>query len=303
MIEPSILLLGANGQVGYELSRALGARDGFVALDRAGADLSRPESLRAVVLHCRPKVIINAAAYTAVDQAESEPDLARDVNAVAPGVLAKAAEEIGACIVHYSTDYVFDGRKGGAYVETDSTNPLSVYGRTKLAGEDAVRKLASRHLVFRTSWLLGVHGRNFLKTILRLAAERETLNVVADQYGAPTSAELVADVTARVLQSMLSASKDDRRWGVYHLAAAGKTSWHGCARYVVQRARELGISLKATPEAVVPISTVDYPAHAARPANSRLNTEKLRAEFGIKLPDWKRDVDRILHQLNSRPEL
>lgn len=298
-----LLLFGLSGQVGYELSRSLAGVSGLIALDRAGADLSQPESLRDLVRHYRPKIILNAAAYTAVDKAESEPDLAHAVNATAPRVLAEEAERLGACLVHYFTDYVFDGRKNTPYNESDLPNPLSVYGRSKLRGEEAVAKLCCRYLIFRTSWVLGVHGGNFLKTVLRLAAERETLRVVTDQYGAPTSAALLADVTTKILQSLLRASKDDRRWGLYHVAAAGETSWHAYARYIVQRARDLGIPVRTTPEEVVPVTTAEYPARAARPANSRLSTAKLRAVFGIQLPDWKRDVDRVLHQLNTRQEL
>jgi dTDP-4-dehydrorhamnose reductase len=294
-----ILVLGAHGQVGHELPRALCRLGQVIALDRSGADLGEPESLRAVVREHRPQAIVNAAAYTAVDRAESEPELARTINAVAPGVLAEEARALGACLVHYSTDYVFDGRKNTPYDERDVPNPLSAYGRSKLSGERAVAGACGRHLIMRTSWVVGAHGANFLKTMLRLAAERDSLRVVADQHGAPTSAALIADVTARALQCMAQALEGDSRWGLYHLAAAGETTWHGYARHVVGRARDLGVALKAAPDAVAAITTAEYPTPAARPANSRLNTAKLRTTFAVELPDWRHGVDQVLEQLGA----
>jgi dTDP-4-dehydrorhamnose reductase len=294
-----ILVLGAHGQVGHELPRALCGLGQVIALDRSGADLAVSESLRAVVRQRRPDVIVNAAAYTAVDRAESEWDLAHTVNAVAPGVLAQEAQAVGACLVHYSTDYVFDGRKETPYEESDLPNPLSAYGRSKLAGERAVAEACARHLILRTSWVVGSHGSNFLKTILRLAMEGDSLRVVADQRGAPTAATLIADVTARTLQALLGTPESDLRWGLYHVAAAGETSWHGYARYVIGRARELGMPLRASPDSVAAIMTADYPTPAKRPANSRLCTARLGRAFALQLPDWRHGVDHVLEQLRA----
>lgn len=294
-----ILVLGANGQVGHELPRALGRLGEVIALDRSGADLSRPESLRGVVRELRPHAIVNAAAYTAVDRAESEPELAATINAVAPGVLAEEAQAIGACLVHYSTDYVFDGRKATPYDERDAPNPRSAYGESKLAGERAVATAWGRHLILRTCWVVSAHGVNFLRTMLRLAAERESLRVVDDQHGSPTSAALIAEVTASVLETMLSVPEGDPRWGLYHLAASGDTTWHGCARYLIGRAHALGFPLRATPDRVTAIRTADYPTAAVRPANSRLDTARLRATFPIQLPDWRLGVDQVLDQLKA----
>jgi len=294
-----ILVFGAHGQVGHELPRALRGLGRVFALDRSGADLAAPESLRAVLRQYRPEVIVNAAAYTSVDRAETEPDLAFTVNGVAPGVLAQEAEAVGASFVHYSTDYVFDGRKEAPYDESDLPNPLSAYGRSKLAGERAVAEACTRHLIFRTSWVMGSHGANFVKTILRLAAERDNLLVVADQHGAPTAARLIADVTASVLQSLLRAPEARSAWGLYHLAAAGETSWHGYARHLIGRARELGMPLRASPDSVTAISTADYPTPAKRPANSRLCTARLRNAFAVELPDWRHGVDQVLCQLRA----
>jgi dTDP-4-dehydrorhamnose reductase len=294
-----ILVLGAHGQVGHELPRALSGLGHLIVLDRSGADLAAPETLRAVVRQRCPDVIVNAAAYTAVDRAEGEPDLAHTVNAVAPGVLAQEAEAVGACLVHYSTDYVFDGRKEGAYDESDPPNPLSTYGGSKLAGERAVAQACARHLILRTSWVVGSHGSNFLKTILRLAAEQDSLRVVADQHGAPTAAPLIADVTARALQVLLSAPEARSLWGLYHLAAAGETSWHGFARHLIGRAHELGMRLKASPDSVAAITTADYPTAAKRPANSRLCTSRLRRAFAVQLSDWRVGVDHVLEQLRT----
>jgi dTDP-4-dehydrorhamnose reductase len=296
MAADPILLLGANGQVGYELARALPRIGRVVALERQAADLGAPERLREVVLGYRPRIIVNAAAYTAVDRAETDAAMAGTVNAVAPGVLAEVAEALGAVLVHYSTDYVFDGEKPLPYTETDAPNPRSIYGRTKLEGERAVAR-AGRHLILRTSWVFGAHGANFLKTMLRLAAERESLRVVADQVGAPTSAALIAATTSSVLEALQGAPAGDPRFGLYHLAAGGETSWHGYARYVLARAAAGGWPLKAGPEAVAAITTADYPLPTRRPANSRLDTAKLRRAFSVDLPDWRAGVDAVLAEL------
>jgi dTDP-4-dehydrorhamnose reductase len=290
-----ILLLGANGQVGHELRSELARLGPVHARTRAESDLADPESLRRIVRELRPAIIVNAAAYTAVDRAESEAEAAHAVNAVAPGVLAEEAEAVGALLVHYSTDYVFDGRGARPYAETDATNPLSTYGRTKLAGERAVARACRRHVVFRISWVFGAHGANFLKTMLRLADERDSLRVVADQHGAPTSAELVARVTTEVLATLAGVPATDPRFGLYHLAPAGETTWHEYARRVIGEAAAAGRALKASPATVHAITSAEYPTPAHRPANSRLDTGKLRSIFGISLPPWEHDVDRVLH--------
>ena len=247
-----------------------------------------------------PDILVNAAAYTAVDKAETEPELAMLVNAQSPGVLAEEAEAVGACLVHYSTDYVFDGDSTEPYVEDSPFNPLSVYGRSKLAGDLAVIKSCRRHLIFRTSWVYGTHGNNFLKTILRVAKERASLRVVVDQAGTPTAAGLVAEATANVLSVMKAVPATDERWGVYHLAAEGKTSWHGFARYVVETASAAkGTKLKVSPEDIYPIPTSEYPLPAPRPANSTLDTKKIRETFGLRFPGWKSGVDQVLSTLVS----
>lgn len=292
----TVLLLGCNGQLGCELHRALPALGQMVAFDYPEIDFSRPETLRVLVRDVRPGVVVNAAAYTAVDNAESEQDKARAINAEAPGVLAEECERLGAIFVHYSTDYVFDGTKPAAYVETDATNPLSVYGLTKRDGELAAAR-CRRHLVFRTSWVVGVHGKNFIRTMLRLAAERETLRVVDDQVGAPTSVDLLAGTTLAVLSQVGSVGADDRPWGLYHLTAAGETSWNGLARRVIARATGQGMALRVKPENVAPISTFEYPTPAKRPANSRLDTTKLRSVFGLVPSQWAEGVDAIVDQI------
>ena len=293
--KPRILLLGARGQLGMELSQSLPRVGEVIAVSRESADFERPEMLRLLMRKYRPEIVVNAAAYTDVEKAEQEPDLAYAVNGIAPGVLAQEAESLNSGVVHFSTDYVFDGEKLGPYDETDVPNPLSVYGRTKLAGEDAIRNETTRHLILRTSWLSGIHGKNFVKTVLRLAEKNECLRIVADQHGAPTSARLVAEVTAVAVDS-LSASNDGR-WGTYHLVAKGETTWHGCAEFIVQRALELGIELKVAPDRVVPITSSEYPSKVRRPANSRLNSEKIEKAFAVRLPSWRVDIQRLLTQL------
>jgi dTDP-4-dehydrorhamnose reductase len=300
MPDRKILLFGANGQLGHELPGALAEIGEVIALDRSAADLARPESLRIVVRRYSPQILVNAAAYTAVDRAEDETDLANAVNADAPGVLAEEAQKLGACIVHYSTDYVFDGQKKSPYNETDMPNPLSAYGRSKLSGERAVASACRRHLIFRASWLFGAHGHNFLKTILRAASERDTLRVVADQHGVPTSVGTVARVTRDVLRSQLSASDEQSGWGLYHLAAGGETTWHGYAVRIVDQAGIMGVPLRATAARVVPISSAEYPTRAHRPANSRLDTTKLRSRFQVSLLHWQHDVDQVIRQLSAR---
>ncbi len=300
-VEPGgILILGATGQVGLELRRIWAGKDGVTALTRAEADLAQPDSLRMVVARYHPDVIVNAAAYTAVDRAESEPELAHRINGEAPGVLAEEAERLGAMLVHYSTDYVFDGRGGESYREDHPTNPLSVYGASKLAGEQAVLRGCRRHVILRSCWVMAAHGANFLRTMLRLAGERDQLRVVSDQHGVPTPARLIARVTAQVVQLMAAANADDPRWTVYHLAAGGETTWFDYARYLLARAKESGWSLRAGPAEVEPIATADFPTAARRPANSRLCTDRLRSVFGVQLPDWKEGVNEVLAELTLR---
>ena len=294
--QQAVLLLGANGQLGHEAQRVLGCLGPLVALDVPNIDFTQPGSLRLLIRDLRPTIIVNAAAYTAVDKAESDAEIAWTVNALAPAILAEEAAAVGAVLVHYSTDYVFDGTKIGAYTETDTTAPLSVYGHTKLAGEVAVSRYA-RHLVFRTSWVVGAYGINFIKTILRLARERESLRVVADQYGAPTAATLLAETTANVLAQIRGVPENDRRWGLYHLVASGETTWHGLARHVVTRAHAAGIRLRCGVDAIEAIPSSDYPTPAKRPINSRLDTSKLQSTFGLKMPDWHEGVDSMLDRV------
>lgn len=296
MSEQIVLLLGANGQVGHELQRTLPALGRVIALDFPEIDFCSEAALRDLVRRTKPGIIVNAAAYTAVDKAESEPELAHAVNADAPGILAEEAAARDATIVHYSTDYVFDGQKSSSYIETDPPNPLSVYGKTKLAGEIAVAK-CPRHLTFRTSWVISAHGNNFIKTMLRLAGERDSLRVVADQCGAPTSAALLAEATAAALLATSGAQSNDARWGLYHLVASGETTWNGLARYVIGESARLGKQLKAVPDAVAPITTAEYPTSAARPRNSRLSTAKFTEAFKITPPDWTVGVNGALQQL------
>jgi dTDP-4-dehydrorhamnose reductase len=275
-----ILLTGRNGQVGWELERTLGPLGEVIAFDRSGLDLAKPDEIVARVRAVNPEIIVNPAAYTAVDKAESEPDLAMAINGTAPGILAEEGKKIGALLVHYSTDYVFDGEKAEPYVETDPTNPLSAYGRSKLAGEQAITASGADHLIFRTSWVYANRGKNFLLTILRLAKEKPELHVVADQFGAPTWARDIATVTALVLARR--PAKADIPSGVYHLTAAGRTTWHGFAQKIVELA---GLS---TPVAAIPAS--EYPTPARRPRNSVLDSARLEEMFGVALPAWERAV-------------
>ena len=301
MSRPTILLIGANGQVGFALQTALSHMGEVVACTRAELDLgevaTKPHLVSDLVQAIRPSVIVNASAYTAVDKAESETEQARTLNAVVPGLLAQAANDVGACMVHYSTDYVFDGTKKGSYQEQDQTNPLSVYGQTKLQGEQAVAKACARHLIMRTSWVVSAHGGNFLKTMLKLGLERDHLRVVADQIGAPTSAKLIAQTTSQLLETMLLAPGTDPRWGLYHLAASGQTSWFYYAQYVLSQARARGWPIKVADDNIEAIATADYPVAAPRPHNSKLDTSKIRKTFNVVLPDWTEGVDDVLAEL------
>jgi dTDP-4-dehydrorhamnose reductase len=294
---PRFFITGANGQLGFELQRALAPLGEVTACGRDACDLSNPESICAAVRAAKPNVIFSAGAYTAVDKAESEPDLARAVNATAPGILGEEATKLGALVIHYSTDYVFDGTKTTAYREEDATNPLGVYGKTKLAGEEALAASGSGHLIFRTSWVFGAHGKNFIKTILRLAASRDKLRIVADQIGAPTGAALLADASTHIAARYLRDGRGNFPFGLYHLAAAGETSWQGFAQHIVAKATATDLKLQATLERILPITTPEYPTPAARPANSRLDTAKFRAAFGLHLPDWRHGADQVLDVL------
>lgn len=295
-----ILLLGANGQVGWELQRALAPLGEVIALDRHGSagltgDLADLSGIEATVATLRPQVIVNAAAYTAVDMAESEPELAQRINADAPAALARVAARSGAWLVHYSTDYVFDGSGTAPWAESDTPAPLSVYGATKLAGERAIAAAGCRHLIFRTSWVYATRGGNFARTMVRLAAERDVLRVIDDQVGAPTGADLIADVTAHAVQRLRQPAADSLS-GIYHLAASGASSWYDYARFVLTEAARYR-QLKAGPEAVEPIASAAYPTAARRPLNSRLNTHKLQHAFQLVLPPWQQGVQRMLREI------
>ena len=287
-----VLITGANGQVGWELQRALAPLGEVLALDHATLDLSKPDAIRQAMRHAAPDLIVNAAAYTAVDRAEQEPELAKAVNGVAPGILAEEAQRLNAALVHYSTDYVFDGGKGAPYEEIDATHPLGVYGATKLAGEKAIAAVGCAHLILRTSWVYGARGKNFLLTMQRLARERDELRVVDDQLGAPTWSRMLAEASALMLGQCLHqggvAARLRDLGGLYHLSAAGQTSWFGFASAIVQHADKA--------PRMTPISTSEYPLPAARPAYSVLNNDKIARRFGIHLPDWRQSLAQCLAQ-------
>ncbi len=290
-----ILLTGVNGQVGHALELAFARHNIPVkALDRAQLDLMDGGAIRRILQEYQPDLVINPAAYTAVDKAESEPDQAYAINAQAPQVLAEEAAKTGARLIHFSTDYVYAGNKQGSYVETDTPQPLSMYGKSKLAGEEAIRASGVQHLIFRTSWVYGAYGKNFMHTILRLAAERDALRIVADQFGAPTSSNSIADAVLIVLKVWTNQS------GTYHLVNAGETTWHGFAQAIVEDYAKLGLTppLKTAVAEIHAITTQDYPTPAARPANSRLSCEKLKQDFGVALPDWREALQQELRLLS-----
>jgi dTDP-4-dehydrorhamnose reductase len=283
----NILLTGTSGQIGWELQRVLSPLGRVVALGHEDLDLADPDAIRARVREVRPEIVVNAAAYTAVDRAESEPALAQAVNAVAPGILAEEAARQSAFLVHYSTDYVFDGAKAEPYLERDATNPLGAYGRTKLAGERAVTQVGGRHLILRTSWIYATRGHNFLRTIRRLIRERDSLNVVDDQWGAPTWARLVAEATGQILVRLApprAGARADIPSGIFHLTCSGQTSWHGFARAIATVEAERGSPSRCD---IRPIPTTEYPTPAKRPLNCRLDCSALEREFGLALPDWE----------------
>ena len=293
-----ILLLGQNGQVGWELQRSLAVLGEVSAIGRDCrthcGDLAQPDALADTVRALRPDIIVNAAAYTAVDKAESEPDLARQLNATAPGVLAEEAARLDAWLVHYSTDYVFDGSGTRPWTEADTPAPLSVYGCTKLEGERLIAASGCKHLTLRTSWVYAARGGNFAKTMLRLAQERERLTVIDDQWGAPTGAELLADVTAHALRQLQQRPQDG---GLYHVAAGGETNWNLYAKYVIAQAQQAQAAIKIKATNVAPVPTSAFPTPAMRPHNSRLDTRKLQATFGLQLPPWQQDVARMLAEI------
>ncbi|MFP8780627.1 dTDP-4-dehydrorhamnose reductase [Hydrogenophaga sp. RWCD_12] len=296
-----ILLTGRNGQVGFELQRALAPLGQVHAVDSGDCNLADADALRALVRKLQPQVIVNPAAYTAVDRAESDLQQAMAVNAVAPGVLGEEAERLGASVIHYSTDYVFDGSKATPYVESDATAPLGAYGRSKLDGERALARATARHLILRTSWVVGAHGSNFAKTMLRLAAERDELRVVSDQLGAPTSAALMADVTAHLVRQLQRPGSEPFPYGLYHATASGETSWCDYARFVIGYALRTGHALRVTPNEVLPIGSDQYPTAARRPANSRLDTTLFRSTFGLELPHWQEGLGHVLQQILRTP--
>jgi dTDP-4-dehydrorhamnose reductase len=300
-----ILLLGKNGQVGWELQRSLAPLGELIALDRHSTDLcgdlTNLQGLAETVQTVRPDIIVNAAAHTAVDKAESEPELARTLNALAPGVLAQEANKLGSWLVHYSTDYVFDGSGTKPWLEADTPAPLSVYGQTKLEGEQLIAANCSKHLIFRTSWVYAARGGNFAKTMLRLAQERERLTVIDDQWGAPTGAELLADVSAHAIRQVMGpVQQRPQDAGLYHLAASGETTWNGYAKHVLAQAQRAQQAIKIVAKEVTPVPTSAFPTPARRPHNSRLNTAKLQATFGLTLPPWQQGVDRMLEEVLER---
>ncbi|MFC5299799.1 dTDP-4-dehydrorhamnose reductase [Azospira restricta] len=295
-----ILLFGCDGQVGWQLQRSLSPLGAVTAVDRAQCDLADPAAIRAAIAAVKPRIIVNAAAYTAVDRAEGEPALAQAINATAPTVMAEAAKLLGSLLVHYSTDYVFDGSKATPYVESDPTCPLSVYGATKRDGEAAILAVGGRALIYRTSWVFGARGHNFVKTILRLAGEGRPLRIVDDQVGAPTPAALISDVTGQVLAASRRGTLiEDAR--LYHLTAADPVSWCGFAREILRLAAATpGFDGVPAPESVTAIATADYPTPARRPANSRLDCGRLERDFDLELPDWRPFLSRMLQLLSLK---
>ena len=296
MAADGVLLFGADGQLGHALQAELSGLGRLIALTLADVDIADAKALQAVIRHHAPRYIVNAAAYTAVDKAEQEPDLAQAINATAPGIMAAEAKTLGATMVHYSTDYVFNGQSAQPYKESDATDPLSVYGRSKRDGDFQVMAQAGTFFIFRSSWVVGAHGGNFLKTMLRLAQERDSLSVVADQHGVPTSARWMAQVTCKALQNPQHAALS----GLYHLSNAGSTTWHGYAQYVLTKAAQMGWQLKIKPEDVKAIGTRDYPLPAPRPANSLLDTSLVQQNLGLVIPTWESGVLEVLSTLRAQ---
>jgi len=292
-----LLLLGKNGQIGFELQRSLAPLGELIALDRVECDLTDQYGMKLIIREHKPDVIVIAAAYTAVDKAETEEELAYTINRESTKIIGEEAARLGSLVIYYSTDYVFDGFKKSPYSENEIPNPLNVYGASKLAGETELQASGANHIIIRTSWVVGVHGKNFAKTILRLAVERNEISIVADQFGAPTSAALIADVTSHIIRQLDQSDTDKDLNHIYHLVADGKTNWHEYACHIIERTRKAGKPMKLSTEAVKAIEAIDYPLPAKRPVNSCLNNSKLRREFGLHLPDWRLGVDHILQQL------
>ena len=290
-----ILLTGKNGQVGFELLKKLNTLGEVIATDRQELDLANPQAIRDFIDQTKPNIIINAAAYTAVDKAESDSELCYQINVVATEVLTEKAIELNIPLVYFSTDYVFDGLKKGSYTETDQTNPQSVYGKTKYEGEERVRK-HPKHIILRASWVFGSHGSNYLKTILRLITEKESLSIVADQWGSPASASMLADVTFKIVDEIIK-NKNFNDYGTYHVTNEGETNWHQYASLIATEAMQLGLTIKCEANHIRPILTSEYPAAAKRPLNSRLNTEKLKKTFMLELPHWELEVKKVLRGL------
>ena len=290
-----LLLTGSNGQVGFELQKKLNVLGDVIATDREEVDLTNPDAIRQFIDQTKPDIIINPAAYTAVDKAESEPELARLINAVAPGVLAGKARELNIPLIHFSTDYVFDGLKKEAYVETDETNPQSVYGKTKCEGEEKVRA-HHKHIILRTSWVFGMHGHNFLKTMLRLIQEKDSLNIVGDQWGSPASASMLADVTFKIVDTIFK-NKNFNDFGTYHVTSDGETNWFEYASLIASELIKLNANIKCGPDQIHSILTSEYPTAAKRPLNSRLNTDKIKKTFVLELPHWESEVKKVLREV------
>ena len=290
-----ILLTGKNGQVGFELNKKLSTLWDVVAIDREDLNLVNPHEISAFIDSINPHLIIHPAAYTAVDQAESEPEVAYQINVASTQALSKKASELDIPVIYFSTDYVFDGLKKEPYLEDDKTNPQSLYGKTKLEGEEAIRQ-HQKHIILRTSWVFGSHGHNFIKTILKLIQEKDNLSVVSDQVGAPTSASMLADVSSKIIQKIVE-NRDFRDFGTYHVTSQGETNWYQYAMLVYKEAARLGMSSKMKPSEIKAILTDDYVTAAKRPLNSRLNTEKIKKTFMLELPDWEDEVKKVLREL------
>ncbi len=290
-----ILLTGSNGQVGFELNKKLSALGEVIATDREELDLKNLHAIRTFIDQIKPEIIINLAAYTAVDKAESEPDLAYQINTLAPEVLADKARELDIPLIDFSTDYVFDGLKKEAYVETDKTNPQSVYGKTKFDGEEKIRT-HTKHIILRTSWVFGSHGNNFLKTILRLIQEKESLNIVGDQWGSPASSSMLSDVTFKIVDTILK-NKNFNDYGTYHVTSDGETNWHQYASLIASELIKLDVKIKCGPDQIHSILTSEYPTAAKRPLNSRLNTNKIKKTFMLELPHWESEVKKVLREI------
>jgi dTDP-4-dehydrorhamnose reductase len=290
-----ILLTGSNGQVGFELNKKLSALGEVIATDREELNLENAQAIRSFIDQIKPDIIINPAAYTAVDKAESEPEIAHLINAIAPEVLAGKARELDIPLIHFSTDYVFDGLKKEAYVETDKTNPQSVYGKTKCEGEEKVRTHA-KHIILRTSWVFGVHCNNFLKTILRLTQEKDSLNIVGDQWGSPASSSMLADVTFKIVDTIFK-NKNFNDYGTYHVTSDGETNWYEYASLIASELIKLDVKIKCGPDQIHSILTSEYPTAAKRPFNSSLNTDKIKKTFMLELPHWESEVKKVLREI------